>query len=185
MVGSHEGIAYVLGLGDSWRAYLDGKPGTILTVNDGGRNVDPDYLIVVDSKIRFTEERWEYISSTEAKYVFTQLGHYNLPIQDTSKMVRIILNSRRGSFLIEPGIIDTSFSSTFVAMNIALWLGHTTIALCGCDLKNHPLNNFRSKIINHLKDFSQNAKARGVRVISIVEDSPMNIALEYVNPKTL
>ena len=184
-IGTHSGLAYVCGLGDSRYAYKEGRAGTNYGVNDCGRYFRPDYLICVDNYLRFTKERWEYIKDFEARCIFTQLDWKDLPVSRRDAVVKINLNPISGSFLRNNYVIDASSSSVFIAANIALWMGHTTIAVCGSDFKDHHLGKKQNDIIRHWRDLAVNAKTKGVDVVSIVEDSPLNEAMKYVNPKQL
>ena len=183
-IGAHEGqTAYVVGLGESWGAYQDGMPGTTYGVNDCGRNFTPDYLVCIDNWFRFSSERWKHIKFSEARNIFSNHDWKELPVARRDALVRIALSSEKGSVLRDKFHIDTSFTSVFVAANIALLMGHTTIAICGSDFTNHHLDRQLGTILRHFKEFRNNAERIGVYVVSIVEDSPLNTVLDYTNLK--
>jgi hypothetical protein len=176
-IGKHRGeTAYVCGLGDSWRLHLEGPKGTVIGVNDFERFTTPDYLVVVDGPNRFTPERWKYIEGTKARNVFSQLA-IKVP-----NLIKINVKGTRGSTLNEPLLIDISYSSTFVAMNVAYWMGFSTIALCGADFNGHKLEKSLKEITKDLSDFADKASLTGCRVVSIVANSPNNGVLDYVAP---
>lgn len=182
-LGRHRGqTAYVCGLGESWTTHLRGRKATTFGVNDCGRNFDPEYLVCVDDMQKFSLERWMHIERSKAGYVFSQL---KLPIVAPDRVVKISVNDNMGSFLHDPLIIDISYSSTFVAMNVAYWMGFSVIALCGTDFTGHHLEIHQPEILGHIRDFADNAAKTGCRVLSIVEDSPNNQVLEYVRPEDI
>jgi hypothetical protein len=185
-IGKHKReTCYVVGLGDSRYAFIEGPAETVISVNDIGRYFTPDYLVCLDSFERFGE-RWENIKNSEAKTIFTQLSTKQFPIKNSERVVGIKMNQSNGvSDLKDNRFIDISYTSVFAACSIAYWMGFTTIAICGSDFTGHHLQPKTRMIVEHFREFSEAVAKKGVRVVSIVEDSPLNAVLQYIKPTEL
>lgn len=143
-------------------------------VNDVGRYYPTDYTVCVDPEPCFKGDRWNYITKSKSRAVFSQL---QIPHE---RLCKIKLNELRGSFLKE-NCIDISYTSTFVAANIAFKMGAKKIGITGQDHtdENHSLNDKIQIILQHLKELKDNLTRRGVQLVSLSPISRINEVLEY------
>jgi hypothetical protein len=138
----------------------------LIGVNDIGRLVQPDGLVIVDKMSRFSEERIDSILSTKAKYFFTHLKNdwkFNDLITET---IHFSLGQKHSVVnLNKKDVVDYSVTSAYMAVHIAYKLGFKEIGMIGVDFQNdhfykksgkHPL----TKKLNIIKDdFKQLHKA--------------------------
>src|SRR5258708_20900262 len=115
------------------------RPERFLTigVNDVGRLFQPNYLLVVDPRNRFKEERFHYIETSQAAYLFTdhELG---IPHPD---IVRFALRHMEYPDFSNPNhlhYLERPWYSPYVALSLAAHMGARFIGLLGFDfLDNH------------------------------------------------
>src|ERR1051325_3465733 len=70
----HQGSTIVVcGCGESLNELTQPDRFTTIGVNDVGRRFDPDYLVVVNPRNQFSGDRFNYVESSRASYLFTQL----------------------------------------------------------------------------------------------------------------
>lgn len=160
LIGTHNGEScWIYGLGPS-NKQPPIYPCTMIGVNDvENHGIDVDYLVCIDQLKSFDNEpeRKSCINKTKAKYVFTQCNEHQLPLTGSNR-VEISISDRRGEVLLNPKILDVSYTSVFVAMQIAYHLGFNEIFIAGCDIgldSNHHLAVKTNEIRNHftlLKD---------------------------------
>jgi len=133
----------VCGCGES-ASTLSPLPGILtIGVNDFSRKFHPDYLVVVNDKASFEEDRWYWIEHSRSPYVFTHLK--NLQVGD-ERRVLISLGRYGGTELDLPTVPYTS-NSPYVATAIAHHLGATKIGLIGVDFT---LNHFFAETGEHV-----------------------------------
>ena len=102
-------------------------------VNDISRVFHPDYLVELDSKESFSKPvykgSWQYVESTEAKYIFTILEDLQVP---ENKRICFPYGERENTNF-EHGVIGHTANSPYVACLIAAYMGATKIGLIGVD----------------------------------------------------
>src|SRR5882757_5808988 len=70
----HAGATVVVcGCGESLRQLTAPHRFITIGVNDVGRMFQPDYLVVVNPREQFSGDRFSWVESSRAKYLFTQL----------------------------------------------------------------------------------------------------------------
>ncbi|MBB5402648.1 LPS sulfotransferase NodH [Paraburkholderia sp. JPY162] len=128
----------VCGLGESLNAFDHPERAVTIGVNDIGRRFHPNYLLVVDGKARLTADRFKFVESTEADFVFTDRS-FHLPHR---RLIRFTL--RKGS-VDDFGSDDNAllymgwpWYSPFIALSLAAHMGASRIGLIGIDFaENH------------------------------------------------
>ena len=123
----------VCGCGSSLRDFRP-EPGAILIgVNDVGRLLDPDYLVVLNPRRQFSGDRFRYVEESRAKAIFSQL---DLGISHP-KQIRFQLGRRGGSEVSEPDSLPYTTNSPYLAVCLAAYMGARRIGLIGVDFTDH------------------------------------------------
>src|SRR6202161_3967254 len=103
----------VCGCGESLRAFRFPEDLVTIGVNDVGRVVDPDYLVVLNSEGQFPREPFQYIRDSRSGAVFTQFT--NLPVPN-GKRVILRLGQYGGSDLANPHTPTHTPNSSYLAV---------------------------------------------------------------------
>lgn len=128
-------------------------------VNDIGELFSPDYLLVVDPPVAFSDHRRETIEQTNSKYFVTCREAWNRP-----EIIECNIGSRGVDELQYKGrnnFLNKSITSPYVAVCLAFCLGAKRIGLLGVDFTDNHYNNNDGKhnLYNRLaeidKDFSR------------------------------
>ena len=175
-VGKHNGEKMiVVGLSPESVYNALGTGHRTIGVNDVQRYIPCDYTVVIDPKECFTEERWSYIINSKSRAIFSQL------VIDHPRVVPIKLNEERGSYLTSSDVIDISYTSTFVACNIAYSMGAKKIGITGQDHTDikHSLNNKIEGILKHLSELKGSLSKKGVELVSLSANSRINEVLKF------
>ena len=148
-------IIDILGLGESISLYRTNNNITF-GVNDIYRKIDVDYLVCVDDKKKFTEDRLKYIENNKAKAFYSQLDCWEyLP-----NYQKIELQNRYPDYECDllSNAIPKSVYSPFIAICLAYKIFKPSIInLYGVDMINHPhLSN--SMTINRILRHTLNLK---------------------------
>lgn len=131
----HQGSKFlVLGCGESATLALTVKDVIVIGVNDIGRLLTPDYLLVVNTKAAFAEDRWVYAEKSRAKYVFSHLA--DLPIANKEKLVNFKLGRYR-NITLGKDVLDYSNNSPYMACLLAYYMGASKIGLLGVDFTDN------------------------------------------------
>lgn len=131
--GRHAGAdILVCGCGPSLSSYrpIDGV--VTIGVNDVGRLFDPTYLVVVNPRNQFREDRFRHVERSRAQALFTQLDLG--PVDPT--VVRFPLGTYGGTEVSE-GVLHYTQNSPYVAVCLAAWMGARRIGLLGVDFTEH------------------------------------------------
>jgi hypothetical protein len=124
----------VCGCGESLNLLEHPERFTTIGVNDVGRRLTPDYLVVVNPRSQFTGDRFRYVESSAAKAVFTQLS--DLGVQHPN-IVRFRLGRYGGTDWSDPGVLHYTRNSPYVALCLAVHMGARCIGLIGVDFTEH------------------------------------------------
>ncbi len=131
----HQGKAVLIcGCGESLS--LLERPERFITigVNDVGRRFTPDYLVVVNPRSQFSEERFKHIAQSRARAIFTQLP-------DLSAAHPRVIGFRMGKYggvdFSDPEVLHYTQNSPYVAMCLAIHMGARRIGLIGVDFTDH------------------------------------------------
>lgn len=144
-------------------------------VNDVGRRFQPDYLVVVNPRNQFKSDRFHYVESSQAKFIFTQLDlALNIPI------VRFQLGQYGGTDLSNPETLHYTRNSPYVAVCLAAQMGARRIGLIGVDFTDHhffgatgrhPLARSLGQIDEEYRKLNKALAARGVELVNLSRQS--------------
>jgi glycosyltransferase involved in cell wall biosynthesis len=123
----------VCGCGESLRELRQPERFITIGVNDVGRLFHPNYLVVVNPKRQFMQDRFRYVETSQAEYLFTQLdlaiGHPNI--------IKFRLGKYCGTDLSDPDVLPYTQNSPYVALCLAALMGAKRIGLIGVDFAEH------------------------------------------------
>jgi hypothetical protein len=166
----------VCGCGSSLLKLPD--PGQCITVgvNDIGRLFQPSYLVVVNPRGQFKQDRFQYVESTRAQAVFTQvdlgIGH--------PQVVRFRLGKYGGTDFDDPNCLHFTQNSPYVAVCLAAHMGAKRIGLIGVDFTddhffgktgNHPLARKLGEIDQEYTRLAEALAGRGGELINLSKES--------------
>lgn len=154
------------------------RPGDFVTigVNDVGRRFHPDYLVVVNPPEQFAGDRFDWVVSSQARYLFTQL---ELPVPHPD-VVRFRLGTYGGTDCAGEDVLHYTRNSPYVALCLAAYMGATRIGLIGVDFTEHhffaptgrhPLAGLLPTIDEEYRCLGAALKARGVEVYNLSRES--------------
>jgi hypothetical protein len=120
-------------------------PSGIVTigVNDVGRRLHPDYLVVVNPAGQFAPDRLAHITASQARFIFTQYS--DLPVS-REKTVRFTLGTHNGTDFSRADVLHYTQNSPYVATCLAIHMGAKRIGLIGVDFTD---NHFFAKTGRH------------------------------------
>jgi hypothetical protein len=131
----------VCGLGESLSAFLaliekrSAYTSTSIGVNDIGRAFTPTYLLNVNNRHQYRNDRFSYIENTRAKALFThnpkEQGKAKVPI------VTFELTREVGSVKIEGRQLPHFRNSPYMALALAGYMGAKRIGLIGVDFTDN------------------------------------------------
>ena len=131
----HDGeIIVVCGCGESLNEFAQSERYTTIGVNDVGRRFDPNYLVVVNPPLQFTGDRFRYVQTSRAEYVFTQLDNLGIP---HPHIVKFRLGSYGGTDFSNPEVLHYTQNSPYIALCLAAQMGAKRIGLIGVDFTDH------------------------------------------------
>jgi GT2 family glycosyltransferase len=124
----------VCGCGVSLRDFRRPDQFVTIGVNDVGRLFHPKYLLVVDPRARFKDDRFHYVETSQAEYLFTQLTDLGVPHPN---IVNFRLGAKDGVDFSNPNVIHYSVVTPYMALYLAAHMGAATIGLIGVDFTDH------------------------------------------------
>ncbi len=144
-------------------------------VNDVGRLFDPTYLVVVNPRTQFKNDRFRYVEQSNAQALFTQLdlGRVRPPV------VRFKLGSYGGTE-IGADVLPHTQNSPYVAVCLAAYMGARHIGLIGVDLTDdhffartgrHPLAGRLSEIDAQYGRLAAALQRRGITLVNLSSTS--------------
>ena len=145
-------------------------------VNDVGRKFQPDYLVVVNPPHQFSGDRFRYVESSQAKFIFTQL---DLGLEKDN-VVKFSLGTQGGTDFSNPDALNYTQNSPYVALCLAIHMGARRIGLLGVDFTNdhffgptgvHSLTSQLTVIDQQYRRLYDAARARGVEIYNLSESS--------------
>jgi len=153
-------------------------PGNYITigVNDVGRKFHPDYLVVVNPRRQFVKDRFKYIETSQARYLFTQLDLGRVQ----PEVVRFRLGKKGGTDFSDPNVLNYTQNSPYVALCLAIHMGAKYIGIIGVDFTQ---NHFYAQTGRHVlapqlaridagyKKLAAAAADLGVEVINLSDQS--------------
>ena len=145
-------------------------------VNDVGRLFDPDYLVVLNPRYQFTEDRFRYVEQSRARVVFSQL---DLGISHPHQVV-FRLGRRSGTDLSDSESLPYTRNSPYVALCLAAFMGARRIGLIGVDFTDHHffaqtgrhvLDSDFAQIDREYAQLYQSLAAQGIEIFNLSEQS--------------
>lgn len=169
----HQGATIVVcGCGESLNELAQPERFITIGVNDVGRKFQPDYLVVVNPPNQFSGDRFSYVESSQAKYLFTQL---NLGLA-RENIVKFQLGAYGGTDFSLPEVLHHTQNSPYVALCLAVQMGAKRIGLIGVDFTEHhffaqtgthPLAPQLSIIDEQYQRLGEAIMARGIEVFNL------------------
>ena len=115
------------------------KKVTTIGVNDIDALFAPDYLVVVDPPLAFSDERRKTVENSKSKILFTPRplwSHERQVIFNVGGTGTDLLQYKGGN-----SFVNHSITSPYIAVIIAFYLGATNIGLLGVDFTDNHFNN--------------------------------------------
>lgn len=166
----------VCGCGASLQEFKHPEDFITIGVNDIGRLFDPSYLVVLNSRHQFDNNRFRYVEQSRARSIFTQL---DLGIEHPN-IVRIQLGEYGGTHCDDPDRLPYTRNSPYVALCLALFMGAKRIGLIGVDFTDHhffaetgqhPLSKQLAQIDQEYARLAEMCRRRAVDVVNLSRQS--------------
>lgn len=114
------------------------RPSSVRTigVNDFGRKFDPDYLLVIDARRSFPQDRYTHIQNSRARFVFSDHPHR----LRYSRLVRFPMRRSPQPNLENPDalyFVDKPVTSPYIGVALAAQMGSPLIGMIGVDFDQH------------------------------------------------
>src|ERR1051325_2719586 len=130
----HQGSTIVVcGCGESLNELTQPDRFTTIGVNDVGRRFDPDYLVVVNPRNQFSGDRFNYVESSRASYLFTQL---DLGLA-RENVIKFDLGVHGGTDLSDPNVLHFTHTPPYFPLCVAVQRGASRIGVIGVDFTDH------------------------------------------------
>jgi hypothetical protein len=178
-IGKHKGENFIVcGCGNSLNTLGETDNNILIGVNDVGRKIDPDYLVVVNSIPNFKLRRWEHVVSSNADAIFTHLK--DLPMEHSERKVLINLGKFEGVDINNFGFIDYTTNSPYMAAIIAYQMGARKIGLIGVDFTPnhffdktgvHQINRDIDNVLRQYKNLADAFVQNGVKIANLSQES--------------
>jgi hypothetical protein len=182
----HQGADIIVcGCGESLNTLVNPERFVTIGVNDIGRLFHPDYLVVVNPPRQFSAERFHYVESSRARYLFTQLdlgtNHPNV--------VRFQLGAYGGTDLGNSTSLNYTQNSPYVAVCLAALMGACRIGLIGVDFTEnhffgktgrHPLASRLPRINAEYRLLREALQRQGIQVYNLSTRSRLT-AFEFMS----
>ena len=147
-------------------------------VNDIEKYLLPDYIVIADSLKRFKEERQLTIINGKCNNIFTQIEQLTREfIFDNNRLVLMPIKSIGSSKRLSDCHILFSNNSTFIACDLARFMGASEIKIIGMDFKDHRELN-TSMAFNKIKDdfiqLEKLFKQKNIKIENLSKNSIVN-----------
>lgn len=162
----------VCGCGESLNDFAQPERFITIGVNDVGRRFQPNYLVVVNPRHQFSGDRFRYVETSRAKFLFTQL---DLPVKHPN-VVKFKLGQLGGTDFSNPDVLNYTNNSPYIALCLAILMGAKRVGLIGVDFTDnhffsktgkHPLAPQFEKINEQYRRLAEAAKALGVEIFNL------------------
>lgn len=166
----------VCGCGESLNKLQQPERFVTIGVNDIGRKFHPDYLVVVNPPRHFAADRFRYVQSSQAKFIFTQL---ELGLAKEN-VVKFSLGQPGGTDFSNPNVLNYTQNSPYVALCLAIHMGARQIGLLGVDFTSnhffgptgvHSLTSQLPLIDQQYRRLVAAARARGIEIYNLSQTS--------------
>ncbi|HVG32469.1 MAG TPA: hypothetical protein VM911_05290, partial [Pyrinomonadaceae bacterium] len=169
----HQGSTIVVcGCGESLNELTQPERFITIGVNDVGRLFTPNYLVVVNPRSQFAGDRFRYVETSRAEYVFTQL---NLGLA-RGNVVKFRLGAYGGTSFNGSDVLHYTQNSPYVAMCLAIYMGAARIGVIGLDFTEHhffartgthALSRQLATIDGQYRRLGESLRERGVEVFNL------------------
>jgi len=173
----HDGSTIIVcGCGESLNELTEPERFITIGVNDVGRRFHPNYLVVVNPRDQFSGDRFSYVESSEADFIFTQL---DLGLA-RNNVVTFNLGTNGGTDLSVPNVLHHTQNSPYVALCLAVHAGARRIGIIGVDFTEHhffartgthPLLSHLPVIDQQYRNLYEAIRARGIEVFNLSSTS--------------
>lgn len=169
----------VCGLGESLASLRTPPSCPSIGVNDIGRAFDPTYLVCVDPLTVFPADRRGFIECSAARFIFT---HAHTGISGPKAVCCPLLFSEHARPADEGGFYHCGppVTSTYLALQLAAFMGADRIGLIGVDLcggyffnpsHSHNLNSCAAALDRMFLELGQKIASDGPPVINLSDRS--------------
>lgn len=162
----------VCGCGESLNDFQNYERFITIGVNDVGRKFQPDYLVVVNPKNQFSGDRFKFVETSNAGFIFTQL---DLKIKNPN-VVKFKLGAFNGTDFSNSNVLHYTNNSPYIALNLAILMGAKRIGLIGVDFTDHhffansgkhPLAPQFDAINEQYKKLANAAEIKGIEIFNL------------------
>jgi GT2 family glycosyltransferase len=163
----------VCGCGSSLNDFKQPERFVTIGVNDVGRLLQPTYLLVVDPRERFKGDRFHYVETSKADYLFTQID--NLGVTHPN-IVKVRLGDKGGTGFNDPNVLHYSVVTPYMALYLAALMGSKLIGIIGVDFTDHHFfgqtgthewTPFLATIDRDFRHLAAALVARGIKVFNL------------------
>lgn len=174
-IHQHKSIV-VCGCGESLNDFNSFERFITIGVNDVGRKFQPNYLVAVNPRHQFSGDRFSFVESSQAEYIFTQLD-LNLRYK---QVVKFKLGTLGGTDFFNPNCLDYTNNSPYIALNLAILMGAKRIGLIGVDFTDnhffaqsgtHPLSTQFEAINSQYANLAKAAELADIEIYNLSEIS--------------
>ena len=171
----------VCGCGISLTDFKNNDDYITIAVNDIGRYITPNYLVILNNRNGFKGDRWKYVENTGAPVLFTQ--YRDLPVNDKSKIVGLKLGKYAGTVWNKEEVSYTT-NSPYVATIIAAYMGASHIGLIGVDFTQdhfwgktgeHPLANRFNAINDEYNKLHKALQLKNIDFVNLSKHSRLTM----------
>lgn len=173
----HKGETIIVcGCGSSLNELPHPEQFITIGVNDVGRRFHPNYLVILNPRSQFKGDRFHYVATSQAQYLFTQLD----PGPVLPPVVRFRLGKRGGTDFSDPNVLHYTQNSPYVALCLAVHMGAKRIGLIGVDFTDnhffkktgrHVLSPKLTRIDAEYKNLQQALSKQGIEIINLSSQS--------------
>jgi hypothetical protein len=162
----------VCGCGESLNDLAEPERFITIGVNDVGRRFQPNYLVVVNPPNQFSGDRFRFVETSQAEYVFTQL---DLGINHPN-IVKFQLGTFGGTEFFAKDVLHYTNNSPYIALCLAILMGARRIGLIGVDFTDHhffaktgrhPLTPQLDSINEQYHRLAEAAKSHGIEIFNL------------------
>ncbi len=162
----------VCGCGESLNDFKTPERFITIGVNDVGRKFQPRYLVVVNPRNQFSGDRFKYVETSQAEYLFTQL---DLKINHPN-IVKFKLGTFGGTDFSNREVLHYTNNSPYIALCLAILMGARRVGLIGVDFTDnhffaktgrHPLAPRFDEINGQYQKLAESAEANGIEIYNL------------------
>ncbi len=147
-------------------------------VNDIEKYFTPDYIVLIDSLKRFNEKRQATIINGKCNNIFTQIEQLTRDfVFKHERLVLMPIKSIASNPRLSNSHILFSNNSTFVACDLARFMGASEIKIIGMDFKNHiELNTEEAfnRIKDHFTQLEKLLKQQNIKIENLSKNTLVN-----------